>query len=69
MDWFLIKARDFKVIQTQATGHYVAEGLRQTERAPKLLRGKFIKQARSNSGDSSAKAEPQEQRGTSLYTI
>jgi hypothetical protein len=41
----------------------------ETERAPKLLGSKFIKQASSNSADSSIKAEPQEQRGPSLYTI
>jgi hypothetical protein len=41
----------------------------ETEREPKFLGSKFIKQAGSDSADSSPKAEPQEQRGLSLYTI
>jgi hypothetical protein len=41
----------------------------ETERAPKLLGSKFIKQAGSYSADSSPKAECREQRGLSLYTI
>jgi hypothetical protein len=41
----------------------------ETEMAPKLSGSKFIKQANSNSADSCPKAEPQEQRGLSLYTI
>jgi hypothetical protein len=41
----------------------------ETERAPKLLGSKFIKQASSDSVDSCPKAEPWEQRGHSLYTI
>jgi hypothetical protein len=49
--------------------YIVAGGLRQTERAPKLLRNKFIKKASNNSADSCPKAEPQEQKGLSLYTI
>jgi hypothetical protein len=35
---------------------------RETERAPELSGRKFIKQAGSNSADSSPKAEPREQR-------
>jgi hypothetical protein len=41
----------------------------ETEGAPKLLGSKFIKQVGSDSADLSPKAEPQEQRGLSLYTI
>jgi hypothetical protein len=41
----------------------------ETERAPKISGSKFIKQTSSNSMDSCPKAEPQEQRGLSLYTI
>jgi hypothetical protein len=48
----------------------VAGGLRQRqEKAPKLSGSKFIKQASSDSVDSSSKAEPREQRGPFLYTI
>jgi hypothetical protein len=43
--------------------------LRQREGAPKFSGSKFIKQAGSDSADSSPKAEPREQRGLSLYTI
>jgi hypothetical protein len=45
------------------------EGSDDTERAPKLLESKFIKQTASDSVDSCPKAEPQEQRALSLYTI
>jgi hypothetical protein len=41
----------------------------ETEKAPKLSGSKFIKQASSNSADSSPKTGPQEQRGPSLYTV
>jgi hypothetical protein len=41
----------------------------ETERAPKLLGSKFMKQASSDSEESSPKAEHREQRGPSLYTI
>jgi hypothetical protein len=41
----------------------------ETEKAPKLLGNKFIKQDGSDSVDLSPKAEPREQRGLSLHTI
>jgi hypothetical protein len=37
-------------------------------RAPKLSESKFIKQGGNTSADSCPRAEPQEQRGLSLYT-
>jgi hypothetical protein len=43
--------------------------LRQGDRSAKLSGSKFIKQASSDSVDLHPKAEPQEQRGLSLYTI
>jgi hypothetical protein len=44
------------------------EAQTERERAPKLSGSKFIKQASSNSTDSSPKAESREQRGFSLCT-
>jgi hypothetical protein len=43
--------------------------LQMAHRAPKFSGSKFIKQVSSDSADLSPKAEPQEQRGLSLYTI
>jgi hypothetical protein len=45
------------------------EGSDRTERALKLSRSKFIKQASSDSGDSSPKAEPRNKRGLPYITI
>jgi hypothetical protein len=60
---------DYNRTNLEIFDYIVLGQLRQRDRAPKLLGSKFIKQAGSDSVDSSPKAEPQEQRELSLHTI